>query len=496
MKKQPITQDLTGSVFGKLTILRYEPAYSQTKHYGTGGKTFQGRWICRCECGKEIASPSNPLLKGRTTSCGCSRTKDLTGQIFDRLTVLAKAPTKNQKTFWLCECKCGNKKEIGAYKLLSGNTKSCGCKKEEAPPIDILEKRIRAQQRYSVANRKKLHLQIAHFASSGSKSKFQLLTSLEEFIHLENPQRDHLKFKCPENHTFDIDWFSFQPRPYCRKCNQWKSQGELELRNWLMEILGQEAIIPNARNSVSGVYEVDVYLPGHKMGIEYNGLYWHTRGDKDRHLIKRELLARGGIGCLQFFSDEWESKRSIVESIIRSKLGLSTLKYPARKLQIVALKPVEATQFFQETHLMGPYKAAVPLGLKTADGLLVACLSYRICKGHIEIARFSCALNSSVMGGFSRLLKTIEAQHPGLPVISWVDLRYGTGQSLTKLGFLRKKITLGWKWTDGKVSYNRLRCRANMDSRKLTEAEHAKELGWLRVYDAGQALFSKSIVRP
>ena len=77
--------------------------------------------------------------------------------------------------------------------------------------------------------------------------------------------------------------------------------------------------------------------------------------------------------------------------------------------------------------------------------------------------------------------------------MSFVDLRYGNGSSLLKAGFELKGITLGWKWTDFKSTYNRLRCRANMDDRKLTEKEHANELGLYKIYDAGQAKFIKEI---
>lgn len=53
---------------------------------------------------------------------------DLTGQIFGNLKAISKAPSRNKKTYWLCECLlCGNKKEIQTTHLTSGASKSCGC---------------------------------------------------------------------------------------------------------------------------------------------------------------------------------------------------------------------------------------------------------------------------------------------------------------------------------------------------------------------------------
>jgi len=52
---------------------------------------------------------------------------DLTNQKFGKLTVLQKSKIVNNKQFWLCQCECGNKKEIDVYKLKSQHTRSCGC---------------------------------------------------------------------------------------------------------------------------------------------------------------------------------------------------------------------------------------------------------------------------------------------------------------------------------------------------------------------------------
>jgi len=57
---------------------------------------------------------------------------DLTGQRFGRLTVIKRYTPKGQKVRWLCKCDCGNEKDIAAYELTSGNTKSCGCLQAEA----------------------------------------------------------------------------------------------------------------------------------------------------------------------------------------------------------------------------------------------------------------------------------------------------------------------------------------------------------------------------
>ena len=69
-----------------------------------------------------------------------SKTIDLTGQKFDKLTVIKRmknyiSPKGKIKTQWLCECDCGGEnslKIVLSCHLKSGHTKSCGCLVKEA----------------------------------------------------------------------------------------------------------------------------------------------------------------------------------------------------------------------------------------------------------------------------------------------------------------------------------------------------------------------------
>ena len=54
--------------------------------------------------------------------------RDLTGQRYNRLTVIARDGTnKFGASTWLCQCDCGNRTVVARSALLSGGTKSCGC---------------------------------------------------------------------------------------------------------------------------------------------------------------------------------------------------------------------------------------------------------------------------------------------------------------------------------------------------------------------------------
>lgn len=128
-------KDLTGQQFGELVVLERV----QDKITNSGKKVTQ--WLCRCSCGKETVATTQRLTTGHTTSCGCkvkqnkgSHFEDLTGQKFNRLTVI-RYLDKNERTVrtynWLCQCDCGNLVKANASKLKNGLQQSCGCLKEE-----------------------------------------------------------------------------------------------------------------------------------------------------------------------------------------------------------------------------------------------------------------------------------------------------------------------------------------------------------------------------
>jgi|ERR1035437_3507672 hypothetical protein len=138
--------DLTGKVFGRITITSRVPLFDDTKYSGTW-------WNCCCSCGTVFQTVAQSL--GRyTNSCGClareltsKRTsilrkgkpsctpiKDMVGKVFGRWTVFSRGLSTNPKDthiFWNCVCSCGTQMSIQGKSLRTGNSKSCGCLSRE-----------------------------------------------------------------------------------------------------------------------------------------------------------------------------------------------------------------------------------------------------------------------------------------------------------------------------------------------------------------------------
>lgn len=81
---------------------------------------------------------------------GKYNTEDLKGQRFGKWKVIQRASSDAAGIHWLCECDCGNQREVIASSLFRKESKSCGCSRydHKAAPQ-------RGQERQRVSNFKK-----------------------------------------------------------------------------------------------------------------------------------------------------------------------------------------------------------------------------------------------------------------------------------------------------------------------------------------------------
>ena len=84
------------------------------------------RWICRCDCGREVSVISNSLRSGKSSQCrDCflnSKRKDLSEQRFGKWTVLKRGEKKGD---WVCVCDCGKEKIVQLSQLKYGKGEGC-----------------------------------------------------------------------------------------------------------------------------------------------------------------------------------------------------------------------------------------------------------------------------------------------------------------------------------------------------------------------------------
>ena len=96
ISQSKIITDMIGKKFGKLTVIKRSETYISP----SGQKKV--RWLCKCDCGKEIIVSSQDLKNGHTKSCGCINKKsigdgliDLIGKRFGNLVVIKRVEDVN-----------------------------------------------------------------------------------------------------------------------------------------------------------------------------------------------------------------------------------------------------------------------------------------------------------------------------------------------------------------------------------------------------------------
>lgn len=128
--QHPRARDLTGRVFGKLTVI-------ETTEFRSGQSIV---WHCRCECGTHTMVASNNLTsRDPTRSCGCGRPStavDLTGQVFGRLTAVEPTDRRiRRQVVWRCRCECGVEVLAHSSSLVSHHIQSCGCLRRDVSTV-------------------------------------------------------------------------------------------------------------------------------------------------------------------------------------------------------------------------------------------------------------------------------------------------------------------------------------------------------------------------
>lgn len=285
----------------------------------------------------------------------------------------------------------------------------------------------------------------------------------------------------------------------CFKCAPGGSAAQEEVARFV-ESLSVE-VKRNDRKTMT--LELDIYAHQKRVAIEYNGLYWHCHINKSAHYHsnKSHVARDAGISLIHVFEDEWRDKRSIVESVIRAKLGLCSDKIGARSCKLIELTSEQRKEFFELNHLDGDVRAEKAWGL-TLNNKIVYALSLRKpfhkkYNDYLEVARCCPALGYSVPGGLSKLVKTAteHCKQEGIKkLITYVDLRLGgTGVGYKVSGFKKTSETVArWWWTDLTHRFNRFKYKA--DSEKgLTEAQVAESAGVVKIWGCENAVYSLDV---
>ena len=253
--------------------------------------------------------------------------------------------------------------------------------------------------------------------------------------------------------------------------------------------------------------EIDIYIPEKKFAIEFDGLYWHCEKnieDKNYHLNKTNECEKLGINLIQIFEDEWMNKIEICKSRIKSVLGIIDVKIPARKCTISEIDNKTAKQFINSNHSQGYIGGKINYGLFYNNELL-SVMTFSTLRKNLgnkneenvyELLRFCNKINTTVVGGASKLFQHFIKEVKPKKIISYCDRRWGNGNMYEQLGFKLDHLSQpSYFYVIGRERKNRFCYRKDIliskygCPKEMTEHEFCLKNHWYRIYDCGTKVF-------
>ena len=285
--------------------------------------------------------------------------------------------------------------------------------------------------------------------------------------------------------------------------NHFTSKPQIELGDFIQNEL-KLSIIYNDKKSLSGV-EIDIFIPSKNIGIEYNGLFWHSEKmgkHKTYHLNKTELCEKNNIKLIHIFEDEWLYKSEIVKNRIRHILGCNKNKLYARNCTIKQIDNKSKNIYLNKNHLQGSDKSSILLGAFYDDNL-VSVMTFskpRKSLGYTnkndetyEMVRFA---TDGVTGIFSKLLSHFIKTYKPKKIITYADRRWSQGNLYLKMGFKfidytkpNYFYTLKYKNRENRFNYRKdILVNEGFDP-SLTETEIMYNRGYDKIWDCGSLKF-------
>lgn len=258
-------------------------------------------------------------------------------------------------------------------------------------------------------------------------------------------------------------------------------------------------------NKVLSGLELDIFLPEINLAIEFNGIYYHSDLFKDKryHLKKTKECNKQNIRLIYIWENDWKYKKDIIKSILLNILGGTKTKIYGRKCEVRTVNSKEKTIFLTENHLQGNCISKYNYGLYYNNELISVMIFGKLRKnlkqshseGKFELLRFCNKLDTTVIGGASKLFKHFIKEINPENIISYANRDWSNGNLYLNLGMKELKPTeIGYNYYKSNIKYNRFNFRKDLlvkegfDPNK-TEYEIMTERGFLRVWNTGNLKF-------
>lgn len=296
---------------------------------------------------------------------------------------------------------------------------------------------------------------------------------------------------------------------------------EYEMLNYLKQIVPNAQIRINDRTVIKPK-ELDFYLPEYKFAIECNPTITHnstTNSWSDSnsvmpynyHKLKSQEAEAADIFLMHIFGYEWVHKQDIMKSMIANVLKCNASKIYARNTTVREISARDAREFLNKNHRQGACNSPIRLGLvDKVSNELVSLMTFGATRPGIgkqdtdtantfELIRFCNKINTSVVGGASKLFKYFIKHYEPETVVSFSDIAHTKGNLYKQLGFQEiSRSDPGYCWVKpyGEIYRSRVSCQKHLlpsifddvteeDIKNKSERVIMIEHGYLQVFDSG-----------
>lgn len=297
----------------------------------------------------------------------------------------------------------------------------------------------------------------------------------------------HGKFEqAPDKHLVG------QGCPVCAYNNL--SKQEDALFNYIAEFI--PSMVKRDRTILNG-QEIDIYLPEHKVAIEYNGLYWHSElfKSKNYHKEKTLLALENGVRLIHVWEDDWLFNQDCVKTWLKALLvNEDKTRIFARKTNIYFEVPVKLKDFFNSYHIQGYSSASKAIVLSIGNTIVAAALFNKTTDMWCMV-RYLVHPSYYVVGGFNKIVKhftrQVSKRFYTFADLSWVSSKSNvylrSGMQVTSvLPPDYKYIYNGRRHHKFAFRHKKLASKLNNYDSSLSEHQNCLANNIYRVYDCGK----------
>ena len=269
------------------------------------------------------------------------------------------------------------------------------------------------------------------------------------------------------------------------------SEAELDLLSWLKDSVSSDFKTKRFNND----YELDCYSEKLKLGVEYNGFYWHSEANKPRlyHLLKTKYFENIGIRIIHVWEDEWKDRKEQVKNYLLSACNANSIRLGARKCEFKEIDRQIARDFLNSTHIQGaPINIQLAIGCYHGEKLIGVSTfgpHHRQNENKVSVLnRFACLRGYTICGGLAKMSKMAFIKLG--PLLSWADYSKSQAKGYLAAGWQVKEVLrVDYFYADH--SGNRIGKQSRRKSlvntpKDMTESQHAKLDGLYRIWDCGK----------